>query len=204
MPSWGKATICSSTHGATSCFTSSMALSAVSVGSETSTWVRTNWMPLAICHFSVFHARALTSSWLNKALRSAQRSIPSNSVPDWFQFGSPAVWVVSRWICGSIKGGMASPPRAFSTSKFSLRASPIGVISPKRPLSIAICHNPSRSGRRTFSINQSGAAVISMTPVIVAEVLLNPPWVSVANFVHKKSKKEKPAFSVTYKNTDKS
>ncbi len=32
------------------------------------------------------------------------------------QFGSPAVWVVSRWICGSIKGGIASPPRAFNTS----------------------------------------------------------------------------------------
>lgn len=27
---------------------------------------------------------------------------------------------------------------------------PIGVISPKRPLSIAICHRPSRSARRTF------------------------------------------------------
>ncbi|MPM87083.1 hypothetical protein SDC9_134176 [bioreactor metagenome] len=148
MPSCGKATICSSTHGATSCFTSSMAFSAVSVGSETSTCVRTYWMPLAICHFSVCMARALTSSCVSIALRSAQRSMPSNNVPDWFQLGSPAVCVVSRWICGSTNGGMARPPSASSTSPCGNVAVSCGSIRLKRPFSIVSCHNPSRPCKR--------------------------------------------------------
>lgn len=110
MPSWGKATICRSTQGATSPRTSSMALSAVRVGSETSTWLRTCCTPLAICHFRVCQARCLTSSWLSRALRWAQRSMPSNSVPERFHSGWPAVWVVSRWMCGSMNGGTARPP----------------------------------------------------------------------------------------------
>ncbi len=58
--------------------TSTIARKATNVGSDTSTWVRTCWTPLAICHFTVFVARDFTSSIDNNSLRSAQRSIPSN------------------------------------------------------------------------------------------------------------------------------
>ncbi len=105
MPSCGKATICRSIRWRVSSRTSSMDLSADSVGSVTSTWVRTCWMPWSTSMSMVFFARALVSSWVTSALRSPQRSMPSNSVPLMFQAGSPAVRVASRWMCGSMKGG---------------------------------------------------------------------------------------------------
>ena len=38
--------------------------------------------------------------------------MPSQRVPDEFHRGSPAVSVVSRWMCGSTNGGRTSPPAA--------------------------------------------------------------------------------------------
>ncbi|MNW15208.1 hypothetical protein D3C71_2136500 [compost metagenome] len=73
-----------------------MALSAVRVGSVTSTWVRTCWIPWSTSMPMVFFARFLMSSWVVISLRSAQHSIPSNRVPLMFHRGSPAVSVASR------------------------------------------------------------------------------------------------------------
>ena len=52
------------------------------IDDEQSRFVETVAALAAICHFSVCQARCFTSSWVNNALRSAQRSMPSNSVPD--------------------------------------------------------------------------------------------------------------------------
>lgn len=153
MPSWGKATICRSTQGATSPRTSSIALSAVRVGSETSTWLRTCCTPLAICHFRVCQARCLTSSWLSSALRWAQRSMPSNSVPERFHSGWPAVWVVSRWMCGSMNGGTARPPAPSRRSPASSAACSIGTRAAIRPSATRSCQRPSRPRRRRLSIS---------------------------------------------------
>ncbi|KOT01399.1 hypothetical protein DM50_3034 [Burkholderia mallei] len=56
------------------------------------------------------------SSCVIVALRCAQRSIPSNSVPLMFHSGSPAVSTASRWMCGSTSGGITSLPSASITS----------------------------------------------------------------------------------------
>ncbi len=54
-------------------------------------------------------ARSITSSRVTSFLRSDQIWMPSNSVPDAFHRGCPAVSVVSRCTWDSTKGGESKP-----------------------------------------------------------------------------------------------
>ncbi|MNL36818.1 hypothetical protein D3C87_1589270 [compost metagenome] len=150
MPSWGKATICMSTRCRLSSRTSSIAFSAVSCGSVTSTWVRTCWMPWAARLWRVFLTRFLVSSAVIVTLRSLQHSMPSNSVPLMFQRGSPAVSVASRWICGSTKGGITRLPPASRSSGPRVGASVCRPILLIRPFSRCNSCNPSWLRRRAL------------------------------------------------------
>ncbi len=109
-----------------------MASRAISLGSVTSTWVRTYWMPLPAWIRTALFTLSLTSCFESFSLRRLQVSIPSNRVPERFHFGSPAVRQVSRCIWDSIKGGSASlPPISTASSPSSgLKSLAISVKTP--------------------------------------------------------------------------
>ena len=85
--------ICMVTRSETSSRSSSIAFRPVRLGSVTSTWVRTYWMPLRICLRRAMRARRLISSPDMPPFVSDQRWMPSKRVPLWFFApGSRAVY----------------------------------------------------------------------------------------------------------------
>ncbi len=133
MPCCGKATSCSSIWSPISARISISARTARSSGSQTSTWLRTNWTPLASCQRSTVRTRRLTSSTVRPLTRSAQIAIPSKREPVSLCRGSPTVSTASRWMWGSTSAGVTSAPPRSITCRAS--GSPAAIRPSRTPIS---------------------------------------------------------------------
>src|SRR5579872_1963629 len=149
IPCCGNATSWSVIWSPISLRSSVRACTALSCGSQTSTWLRTNWTPLASCQRSTVRTRRFTSSTLSCLTRSAQIAMPSNSEPDSLCRGSPTVRTASRWMWGSTSAGVTSAPPRSMTWRASGSSSLIR--PPEMPMSRVSSSPGSRAPRRIRS-----------------------------------------------------
>ena len=118
MPSWGKATICTSHRSACSCAARTTPRSGVRPPIvSTSTCVRMLVVPASTAWRMTTPARSLISSAVAARLVRCRISMASARVPVRFSPSSGSVPTLSRWMCGWTKAGPTSrPPTGSSTS----------------------------------------------------------------------------------------